>query len=52
MASCKEMKEGQIYECKECGLQLQVVNECKMCGGPYRWRDHVRRKEESLRNVQ
>ena len=31
MPSCEEMKKGQIYECKDCGLQLQVVNECSTC---------------------
>jgi hypothetical protein len=38
MPSCEEMKKGQIYECKECGLQLQVVEECSGtktdCGCP------------------
>jgi hypothetical protein len=31
MPSCEEMKKGRIYECVECGLQLQVVSECKTC---------------------
>ncbi len=31
MPSCEEMKKGQVYECKECGLQLQVVKECTTC---------------------
>ena len=31
MPSCEEMKKGQIYECAECGLELQVVTECKTC---------------------
>ena len=31
MPSCEEMKKGRIYECKECGLQLKVVNECQTC---------------------
>jgi len=25
---CSEMKVGQIYICKECGLELKVVKEC------------------------
>jgi hypothetical protein len=32
MPSCEEMEKGQVYECAECGLQLQVVSECKTCG--------------------
>ena len=31
MPSCEQMKKGQIYECKDCGLQLQVVAECTTC---------------------
>jgi predicted nucleic acid-binding Zn ribbon protein len=31
MPSCEQMKKGQIYECTECGLQLQVVQECTTC---------------------
>ncbi len=31
MPSCEEMKKGQVFECVECGLQLQVVSECKTC---------------------
>jgi hypothetical protein len=34
MLSCSEMKKGQVYRCKECGLELQVVKECKDCGKP------------------
>ena len=33
MASCDEMKQGQIYTCPGCGLELQVVKECEECGG-------------------
>jgi hypothetical protein len=33
-ASCHDMKKGQIYACDDCGLELQVVNECKECGTP------------------
>ena len=32
MANCHEMKLGQVYSCIECGLQLEVVEECKECG--------------------
>ncbi len=28
MASCHEMKMGQVYVCEGCGLELQVVKEC------------------------
>ena len=31
MPSCEDMKKGQIYMCKDCGLELQVVSECKTC---------------------
>ncbi|NLT37501.1 MAG: hypothetical protein GXX95_05025 [Methanomassiliicoccus sp.] len=32
MPSCHEMKMDQVYVCKDCGLELQVVKECKECG--------------------
>ena len=32
MASCDEMKKGQVYVCPGCGLELQVVTECEDCG--------------------
>lgn len=32
MASCHEMKLGQVYVCEECGLELKVVKECEECG--------------------
>ena len=33
MLHCDEMKLGQIYFCEECGLELEVVNECEEeCG--------------------
>jgi hypothetical protein len=32
MASCHDMKLGQIYVCGDCGLELQVVQECNECG--------------------
>lgn len=34
MASCQEMKVGQVYACEGCGLELKVVKECKECGSP------------------
>jgi hypothetical protein len=32
MASCHEMKLGQVYVCEDCGLELKVVKECEECG--------------------
>ncbi len=32
MIDCSEMKKGQIYTCEDCGLELQVLQECKDCG--------------------
>jgi hypothetical protein len=34
MPNCHEMKTGDIYVCEGCGLELQVVKECKECGQP------------------
>ncbi len=34
MAACHEMKEGQVYMCEDCGLELKVVKECTECGTP------------------
>lgn len=34
MSSCHDMKKGEIYECKDCGLQVKVVAECKDVGKP------------------
>lgn len=28
MATCHEMKEGEIYTCDTCGIELQVVKQC------------------------
>ncbi|HEY5168077.1 MAG TPA: hypothetical protein VIK03_01595 [Thermoleophilia bacterium] len=28
MASCSEMKAGEIYVCEDCGLEIQVVKSC------------------------
>ena len=30
---CHDMKKGQILVCEDCGLELQVISECKECGG-------------------
>ena len=32
MANCHEMKAGEVYVCRECGIKLQVVKECKDVG--------------------
>ena len=34
MPNCHEMKKGEIYVCKDCGLELQVIKECKDVGKP------------------
>lgn len=34
MAGCHDMRKGEIYVCEECGMELQVVNECKDVGTP------------------
>ena len=34
MASCHEMKEGQIYVCEDCGIELKVIKECKNSDKP------------------
>ncbi len=31
MANCGDMKKGDIYLCKSCGLELQVKKTCS-CG--------------------
>jgi hypothetical protein len=31
MANCDEMKEGEVYVCPGCGLELQVVRACEEC---------------------
>ena len=33
MANCAEMKEGDIFKCKECGLELQVKKTCACRAG-------------------
>jgi hypothetical protein len=32
MPHSHEMKQGQVYYCEGCGLELKVVKECKDCG--------------------
>ena len=31
MASCHEMKLGDVYVCEDCGLELKVIKECQEC---------------------
>ena len=31
MANCGDMKEGDLYKCDSCGLELQVTSACS-CG--------------------
>ena len=40
MASCHEMKQGEVYVCKDCGLELKVVAQCKNHGGTKDVHDH------------
>jgi len=28
MARCDEMREGERYVCEQCGLEIEVVEEC------------------------
>lgn len=28
MASCSEMKAGEVYACADCGLEIQVLKSC------------------------
>ena len=32
MMNCHEMRQGDVLFCEECGLELQVVNECLEAG--------------------
>ena len=34
MSSCHDMKKGEVYTCGECGLEVQVVAECRDVGKP------------------
>ena len=32
MVHCHDMKEGQVYVCEECGLELKVEKSCTADG--------------------
>ena len=32
MISCHDMKKGEVYVCADCGIELQVIKECKEAG--------------------
>jgi hypothetical protein len=32
MVHCHDMKEGEVYVCEECGLELKVENSCTADG--------------------
>jgi hypothetical protein len=34
MTNCHEMRNGETYHCPDCGLELQVVKECRDVGKP------------------
>jgi hypothetical protein len=34
MANCHEMRKGEVYVCEQCGVELQVVAECRSAGAP------------------
>jgi len=34
MTSCHDMKKGDVYVCETCGLELEVVAECRDHGAP------------------
>ena len=34
MPSCHDMKNGEVYVCPDCGIELQVIKECKDVGTP------------------
>lgn len=33
MANCYDMQEGDVFECKQCGLELKVVKTCACTSG-------------------
>ena len=33
MANCYDMKEGDVYSCDTCGLEVQVVQSCTCAEG-------------------
>ena len=28
MVSCNMMKKGEVWGCKECGIEIEVIREC------------------------
>jgi len=34
MTNCHVMKKGEIYVCEGCGIEIQVIKECKDVGTP------------------
>jgi hypothetical protein len=34
MPGCHEMRKGEVYLCEDCGMELQVIKECKEVGTP------------------
>ena len=34
MSGCHYMRKGEVYVCEDCGMELQVINECKDVGVP------------------
>jgi len=32
MLNCQEMKNGDIYKCEDCGMEIQVIKQCKDFG--------------------
>jgi hypothetical protein len=34
MTTCHDMKKGDIFVCTDCGLELEVIKECKEAGTP------------------
>lgn len=41
MMHCTDMKKGDVYYCDECGLELQVIKECRGCGTSEDTCEHV-----------
>jgi hypothetical protein len=33
MADCANMKEGDVYKCETCGLELEVTRACSCTAG-------------------
>ncbi len=31
MLHCHDLKKGQVYLCEDCGLELEVIQECEEC---------------------